>query len=353
MGHTSTVVLNNWYKKDIVLNYIGSKLKLLNFIHTTIVDNVPDLKSKSFCDLFAGSGVVGSFFKPITKSVIANDLEFYSYVLSRHYLLNDTMDATVIDYLNNIPVKAGFIFEHYATTGIDDRQFFSAHNAQKIDAIRMEIWRMYSTGEISEDTYYFALASLLESADKVANTTSVYGAYLKKFKASALKDFILKPAKIYSSDNTLYNAVYNEDAGILIEKIAGDVLYLDPPYNHRQYGANYHLLNTIAKYDTDSFRPSGVTGLRPYIRSDYCRKKLALTALDDLIRKAKFTDIFLSYNDEGLIQPHEIAVVMRKYGEYSVAEKEHKRFKADKAGNRVYKTGVTVEHIHILKKGIK
>ncbi len=336
-----------------MLNYIGSKLKLLNFIHTTISDNVPDLKSKNFCDLFAGSGVVGSFFKAHVKSVIANDLEFYSYVLNRHYLLNDTVDNKLIDYLNGIPVKDGFIFENYAATGVADRQFFSAHNAKKIDAIRMEIERMYSTCEISENTYYFALASLLESADKIANTTSVYGAYLKKFKASALKDFILKPAKTYPAYSTQFNTVYNKDAGVLIEKIAGDVLYLDPPYNQRQYGANYHLLNTIAKYDTDTFKPNGVTGLRPYIRSDYCKKKLALTALDTLIHKAKFTDIFLSYNDEGLIQPHEIAAVMQKYGAYSVAEKEHKRFKADKAGNRVYKTGATTEHIHILKKAVK
>lgn len=333
------------------MNYIGSKLKLLNFIHATIADNVPDLKDKVFCDLFAGSGVVGLFFKHLTKTVIANDLEFYSYILNRHYLCNTAVDESLVAHLNNVPPVAGFIFDHYAINGNDGRMFFSERNAKKIDAVRMEIERMRATGDINEDTYYFALASLLESADKVANTTSVYGAYLKRIKASALKDFVLQPAKVGHSDNTKRNAVYNEDAGTLIEKIEGDVLYLDPPYNQRQYGANYHLLNTIARYDTESFEPMGVTGLRPYTRSEYCSKRLAIAALDDLIRKANFQNIFLSYNDEGLIHPDDIASVMRRYGRYSVAEQDYKRFKADSADNRVYKTGGTIEHIHILRKG--
>lgn len=334
----------------MIVNYIGSKLKLLNFIYDTVSNNVEQIENKSFCDLFAGSGVVGSFFKQYTKSVSANDLEYYSYVLNRHYLMNGDMDTSIITYLNGIPPKKGFIFEHYAHTGMAGRQFFSAENAEKIDAIRSEIEIMHTARSISEATYYFVLASLLESADKVANTTSVYGAYLKEFKTAALKEFVLRPAKSYQTDNIINNRVYNEDAGTLIKLISGDVLYLDPPYNQRQYGANYHLLNTIARYDIQGFRPRGVTGLRPYERSNYCKKRLALTTLDALLRDAQFSAVFLSYNDEGLIAPSEIAMVMRRYGDYSVAEQNYKRFKADNADNRVYKTGGTTEHIHILKK---
>lgn len=337
-------------KRNSTLNYIGSKLKLLNFIHDTISNTVPDLKQKTFCDLFAGSGVVGSFFRPLVKGVMANDMEFYSYVLNKHYLCTTESDHDLIQYLNQVTPTEGFVFNHYAAMGAGGRQFFSAANAQKIDAIRTELESMRSAHAISDNSYYFALASLLESADKVANTTSVYGAYLKHIKTSALKDFVLKSAKFNPSDESQKNTVYNEDAGVLISGISGDILYLDPPYNQRQYGANYHLLNTIAKYDTDDFKPVGVTGLRPYQRSDYCRKKLAVNALDALISKAQFTYIFLSYNDEGIIHPDEIAAIMSRYGHYSLSAQEYKRFRADNSTNRTYKTGQPMEHIHILKK---
>ena len=117
------------------------------------------------------------------------------------------------------------------------------------------------------------MASLLESADKVANTASVYGAYLKHIKKSAQKDLKIEPA-LFSQTKNIHK-VFNRSANDLIKEIEGDILYLDPPYNTRQYGANYHLLNTIAKYD--SFVPKGKTGLRNYEKSVYCMKNEVLT----------------------------------------------------------------------------
>ncbi len=113
------------------------------------------------------------------------------------------------------------------------------------------------------------LASLIESADKVANTASVYSAFLKHIKKSASKKLILKGAKFTKNDKS--HKVFNEDSNELIKKISGDILYLDPPYNHRQYSANYHLLNTISLYKP--FIPKGETGLPHYNRSKYCKKK--------------------------------------------------------------------------------
>jgi len=169
---------------------------------------------------------------------------------------------------------------------------------------------------------------------------------MKKLKKSAQKDLILKPAIFELNDN--FHKVYNEDSNELIKKIEGDILYLDPPYNARQYGANYHLLNTVAKYD--SFIPKGKTGLRNYKRSKYCSKSTVTYEFDDLIKNAKFKYIFLSYNNEGLMTESEVRKIMSKYGFYDIIKKEYQRFKADKTENRDHKADSTVEYLHILKK---
>lgn len=142
------------------------------------------------------------------------------------------------------------------------------------------------------------------------------------------------------------NEVYNEDANLLIKKIKGDILYLDPPYNTRQYGANYHLLNTIALYD--DFIPRGKTGLREYNKSKYCSKNSVLDEFESLIKAANFKYIFLSYNNEGLMSLEEIKEIMSKYGKYSVCKKEYSRFKAD--NNRTHKADKTYEFLHVLIK---
>lgn len=138
----------------------------------------------------------------------------------------------------------------------------------------------------------------LQKVNKVANTASVYGAYLKSIKKSAQKDFVLEPALFQINDNE--HEVFNQDSNKLIKNITGDILYLDPPYNARQYGSNYHILNTIAKYDV--FIPKGKTGLRDYNRSNYCSKISVAKSFEDLIKNAQFKYTFLSYNNEGLMK---------------------------------------------------
>src|SRR5690606_16905316 len=185
---------------------------------------------------------------------------------------------------------------------------FSESHGKKIDAIRIQIENWFESKKISENQYWFLLASLLESADKIANTASVYGAFLKHLKKSAQKEFKLEPANFSETENQ--HLVFNEDSNVLIQKIQGDILYLDPPYNARQYGANYHLLNTIAKYDT--FVPKGKTGLRDYYKSDWCKTGEVLKSFGELIENAQFPYIFLSYNNEGLMGQKEVQTVMER-----------------------------------------
>lgn len=331
------------------MNYIGSKHKLSSFLKESIIETVgDDLSQLVFCDLFAGTGIVGRNFKPLVKKVIANDVEFYSFVLNRNYIgnyRNLNLDKK-LSFLNNLEGKKGFVYQNYSENGAEGRLYFSDENGQKIDAIRQQIEGWKTANEISEDDFFFLLASLIESADKVANTAAVYGAYLKKIKKSAQKNLILKSADFLQTKTP--HQVFNQDANSLINEISGDILYVDPPYNARQYGSNYHLLTTIAKYD--KFAPKGKTGMRQYYRSSYCKKNEVKKSFEDLIKKAKFNFIFLSYNNEGLMTKNEVESMMSKYGKYSLKTTNYQRFKADKTASRNHKATSTVEYLHILEK---
>jgi len=271
-------------------------------------------------------------------------------VLNKNYIQNhqDIKDKEkYIEKLNNLPlIDNGFIYQNYCMGSGSGRQYFSDENGKKIDAIRTQIKKWYEHKKINDNLYYFLLASLVESADKVANTASVYGAFLKHIKKSAQKELVLKSADFIINNNS--HQVFNEDSNKLIKKISGDILYLDPPYNQRQYGSNYHLLNTIAKYDT--FIPKGKTGLREYNRSKYCQKQEVKQSFKELIKNANFKYIFLSYNNEGLMSKEEIKEIMQEFGEYSLKTKEYQRFRADKAKNRNHKADKTYEYLHILTK---
>ncbi|BDB63649.1 restriction endonuclease subunit M [Helicobacter cinaedi] len=334
------------------MNYIGSKLKLLPFLQHSIESmlkrhNAKPLQDSFFCDLFAGTGAVGRAFKSKVKQVISNDKEYYSFVLNQNYIANHTpliRANELLEMLNNTPLKKGKIFTHYALGSGSGRQYFSDENAMKIDGIRerIAVWRQ--SGFINEKEFYFLLASLLESSDRVANTACVYGAFLKCLKKSAIKELVLSPAVFESSHNS--HKVFNEDSQHLITQISGDILYLDPPYNAREYGANYHLLNTIALYD--DFTPRGKTGLRAYEKSAWCKKGCVENALDFLLQNADFEWIFLSYNDEGLLSLEKIEKLMKKYGRYACVKQDYQRFKAD--STRQQKQSKTIEYLHILHK---
>lgn len=337
------------------MNYIGSKVKLCSFLQTSIEStlqkaNAKPLKDSIFCDLFAGTSAVGRLFKKQVKQIISNDREYYSFVLAQNYIGNHqklTRTQELLHILNDAtqtPLQKGKIYTHYAFGSGSKRQYFSDENAQKIDTVRSQIAKWKEEQFINDKEYYFLLASLLESADKVANTASVYAAFLKHLKKSATKPFILNPAEF--EYNAKEHLIFNEDANTLIPTIQGDILYLDPPYNAREYGANYHLLNTIALYD--DFIPQGKTGLREYEKSPWCKKAKVANELENLIKNANFEWIFLSYNDEGLLSLEQIRAILKKYGKYDFKTQKHQRFKAD--SKRIQRQEYTLEYLHILHK---
>ena len=344
------------------MNYIGSKFSILEYIDDTINDFIlVKKKNLVLCDIFSGTAAVGKYFKKKGYSIISNDIEYYSFITAKHYIENNKElefaalakeNIEPFSYLNNIPLQKGFIYKNYSLAGTKsqeyERQYFSDENAQKIDAIRIQIESWKKENKITEGEYAYLIASLIESADKVANTASVYEAFLKHLKSSAQKPLTLTPVETIINDNCQILKVYNKDCNELIKEIKGDILYLDPPYNTRKYDTNYHILETIALYDDPKIK--GKTGVREETtkKSKYCIKKEAASALENLIKEANFKYILLSYNDEGIIPLEEIEKNMSKYGRYQRYEKKHKRYKAD--NKRTYLKDSTIEYIHCLEK---
>lgn len=268
-------------------------------------------------------------------------MEFYSYVLN-HALLHPPKNkdiASIVDQLNALSLHKGVMYEHYCQGSGSGRNYFSDENAQKIDALRQGI----EAYKDDETLYIYLVASLLHSADKVANTASIYSAFLKHLKPLACEKLFLEA--LHVTPTSPHHRVYCEDANVLISKLQGDILYLDPPYNRRQYGANYHLLNTIAHGDV--LMPRGKTGVRSYVSSAFCKSTTALHALEDIVQKARFEWIVVSYSNEGLISHEQLLKMLSFYGECFYVKKAHVRFKAYQ--NRARKN-YSEEYLYICRK---
>lgn len=344
------------------LNYIGSKKSLLNFIDyalkkiNTKFEKFDDIK---FLDGFAGSGIVGKFFnKKYGYNVFSNDLEYYSYILSFALLKVEYTDkiTNIIEKLNLLikPINEtnyNLITENYSEKGKEKRKFWTINNSQKADAIMENIKLQLENKQINNNEYIFLLASLLSSIDKYANTASVYSAYLKKHKLASLKQFEIKP--IHTDKKIINNEKnYNFNVDINTEIILNneyDIVYLDPPYNNRQYSSNYHPLNFIAKYD-NSIIPYGKTGLLENSnKSNYSISKNVEQTFKFLIEKINAKYILLSYNNEGLMNKTTIKNILQKKGKTTLYKYEYKKYKSQLKQNndKVY------EYLYLCEVNIK
>jgi len=334
------------------MKYIGNKFRLLDFIDSVVAKEGLPTKG-TLVDIFTGTTNVAKYYKRKGYRLITNDFMTYSYVFQYAYIKNnnyptfekvikaeniipfpkilnlkDDALSSVIQHLNNTPGKEGFIFEHYASAGKYKRQFFSNENAKKIDATRDRIEEWKIKGLINENEYYILVSSLIDAADFVANMSGTYGAYLKIWRSMALKPFTMLVPQLIESN--LDHEVYKQDSNELIRKIKGDILYIDPPYNGRQYAPNFHVLETLACWDNP--KVNGKTGLRPYDsqKSLYSQKSKCNEVFADLVKNADTKYILMSYNNEGIISNEFIRETLGKRGKVKVYQQEYRRFRTER-----------------------
>jgi len=325
-------------------NYIGSKYKLLDTLVNTIVDFTGEkMKGKTVGDLFSGTSICGYRFRREEARVVSNDLEYYAYVIGRAFIISsyNAEIETEIEKLNSLKPIEGLVYENYAPTK-GRRKYFTDENAKKIDSARTYLEKNHE--RLGDNNYFYLLTCLLLASDRVANIASVYGAYLKQFKKSALKPLQINSLHVETKVNS--NKVYNEDVNTLILKEKFDIVYLDPPYNARQYSKNYHVLNYIAEYSKET-ELKGVTGLLKESNiSEFCRKREVINAFESVLKNVQTKYLFMSYNSESLVDKSTMETMMKKYGDVKTVEIEHKRFKSNSRGNQ---EKTVTEYIFCLK----
>jgi adenine-specific DNA-methyltransferase len=344
------------------MRFIGSKSLLLDNIRGIIVNNTAN-DAESFCDIFSGTGTVARHFKPDYK-IISNDALSFSHALQYATIKNNSVPLfgglkksgieDVVSYLNNADVTISdipndaFIYNNYSPDGKAGRMYFTPKNALKIDYIRQTISKWLDSDLITKIEYYYLLALLIEAVPFISNTTGTYGAYLKHWDKRAHKDLTLEYLPVF--DNKKSNTSHNQNTNDLIKEISGDILYIDPPYNARQYLPNYHVLETIARYDSPEIY--GITGMRPYgdEKSDYSSKVRVLDAFEDLISNARFKTIVMSYRSHGLMSKDQIETILKKYGiedTYVFEPIQYRKYKS-----KIVKETDVIEYLFLIQKDL-
>ena len=328
------------------VRYLGNKTKLLPFIDDFM--SRYGIKGESFVDLFSGTAAVADHMKG-RFTVLANDYMKFSFLIAEAKILNPTMPkfcnfckmrgCSPFEWLNNQVYEANencFIWREYSPAG--ERMYFTEENAVRIDGMRVDIERAYKEGLFDEREYAYMLASLLESAQRIANTSGTFQAYFKFWEQRALKKMKIAPLEIESQDlHSNRNIAYCEDANELAREISGDIVYIDPPYTTTQYTNMYHVLETIARYDNPEV--FGKTGRRKKrVLSHYSNSRKALVEFEDLLRQLNCNHIMISYSNQSIVSLEELKELCSRFsvdGEVFVEKSNYREYASN---NQSYKT---------------
>lgn len=321
------------YKTTLINNrrYLGNKYKLLSFI-TTVVNN-ECTGIKSVADIFAGTGAVSSAFQ--NKILITNDLMYSNYICNYAWFGKEIYDEQkIIDYVTYYNAMTDYT-ENYMTQKFANT-YFSKEDCTKIGYIREDIEINYNNGNLSRRERAILITSLLYGMDKIAVTCGHYDAYRKEAKFENSLELYVPLAK---NDNNPMNQCFNEDANELVKRIKADLVYIDPPYNSRQYCDAYHLLENVARWEKPEVFGVARKMDRSSMKSKYCTVE-ATEAFENLIENIQAKYILLSYNNmaekgndrsNAKISDADIMKTLIKKGNVKIFEENYKAFTTGKS----------------------
>lgn len=301
-----------------MVKYIGSKRVLVPVIE----ELARRLPVATMCDVFAGTTRVGQGLRRSGLTVHSNDLATYSEALGQAYIAADaSVDRErirgLLRHLSALPPEHGYFTETFCVRS----RFFQPHNGRRVDAIRSEIDRL----KLSPVERGLLLTSLLEAADRVDSTCGVQMAYVKRWAQRSFNDLTLRePAPVDGPPGT----VSRIDANDLVAQLDGcDCAYLDPPYNQHSYFSNYHVWETLIRWDAPEHY--GVACKRvdcKTSRSAYNSRRDAWRTFSGLVERVPTPWIVASFNDEGYHDPSEVAALLAEKGYVRSVAIDHKRY---------------------------
>jgi adenine-specific DNA-methyltransferase len=338
--------------------YIGSKSKIISHVLKRIASIVGE--GAHVVDLMCGTAAVSSALKECGYVVTAADVMTFSYHHARvALLLNEpplfknacsfiakhlpNMQKSLfpqspyeqmLNCLNIIKPVKGYFWKEFSFDGNPknsdvSRNYFTPENAMKIDGLRACIKKLHEENQITDIEHSLLLHDLIMAANDIANIAGTYGHYLSNTIARAKDPIILTPTQIKHVKTDKLHTVLHGFAEDLASKINADLCYIDPPYVKRQYAANYHVLETLAREDEPE--AIGVSGLRPWRdqHSKFCTKTQIRDSFDKVFSGMACPHFLISYSEDGLLSIDELESFFSNYGKVKTTRIVHKRFKSN------------------------
>lgn len=304
-----------------VIKYIGSKRTLLPRI-VELVDGAPGVRT--VLDLFSGTARVGHALKSRGYRVISNDNAAYAHCLARCYVQSDRerveRDARMlIEEFNAVRGEAGYFTETFC----ERSRFFRPENGARVDAIRELIARKGLDPELES----VVMVSLMEAADRVDSTTGVQMAYLKSWAPRAMKDLELRMPDVLPGVGGGRCKALCLDAEAAAARVEADLVYVDPPYNQHSYLGNYHIWESLVRWDKPEVY--GVACKRVDCRtrkSGYNSKRVASEVFGSMIARIRAPWIVVSFNDEGFIARDAMEAMLGELGDVTTIGHDYKRY---------------------------
>jgi len=286
-----------------LIKYLGSKRVLIPVLGQ-IADAARDKGARTALDLFSGTTRVAQEFKRQGLETTACDIASYSEILAQCYIAicADTVDLDelrlILDELSALPGKAAYFTKAFC----EDSHYFQVKNGMRIDAIRDAI-----ESEYKNHAYYpILLTSLMLAADRVDSTTGIQMAYLKEYAQRSYNDLELRVPELIQGDGHAHRG----DALELSKQLGHfDFAYLDPPYNQHRYFTNYHIWETLIRWDAPKYY--GIACKRCDARDDETKslfnsKPKMAAALRQVIDNLDASTMVVSYNNESWVTAREI-----------------------------------------------